>query len=211
VHIGVISCNFVVKVSRFPKVRDLPIMKRKLLLIALVCFSAVCAAAQQPAPLTPAADDPQGWKEYSYKDDNIRFRFPAEPKVTVDQRKNERSYTSGAFELTVSPAGIDIGKDPGAQKRYLILLSMSFDQIIESSGSKLIKREEATIDGMPAMFIQYESKDGLVTRAKMFVIGEKVYAAQAESQKSEKNGANREKDFEKSVMTFLDSIHLISK
>ena len=186
-------------------------MKRKLLLIALVCLPAVCAAAQQPTPTTPAADETQTWKEYSYKEDNIRFRLSEEPEVTTNKAKNERSYRLGAYELTVSPAGVDVGKDRQGQRRYLTLLSMSFDQIIESSSSKLIKREEVSLDGMPAMFIQYESKDGRVTRAKMFVIGDKVYAAQAESQKSEKNGTNTEKDFEKTALAFLDSIHLISK
>ena len=187
-------------------------MKRKLLLIALVCLSAICASAQQSAPsVTPTPDDLQGWKEYSYKEDNIRFRLAEEPEVTTNKAKNERSYRLGAYELTVSPAGIDIGRDRESQKRYLILLSMSLDQIIESSRSTLIKRENVTVDGVPALFVHYRSSGGTVIRAKMFVIGNKVYAAQVESKRNDQRKAAQENDLERSALAFLDSIHLISK
>jgi len=189
-------------------------MKRSLLLMVFVCISAIAAAAQEDSPPAPPEYEPQSWKEYSYKEDNVRFRFPAEPQVTNNQAKKERSYKRNSFmsfELTVSDAGIDVGKDSRKQRMFLTLVSMSLDEVIKNSGGKLIKREEVTVDGSPAIFIHHESTDGLVTRAVLFALKDKLYAAQVEVKKGRGHGIIWENDLEKPAMAFLDSIHLISK
>ena len=190
-------------------------MKKALLLLAFVYLSAICVSAQQGDP-PPAVPDynPDAWKEYSYTQDNIRFRFPVEPTVTESSKDKGRTYERKSFmdfSISVSDAGVDVGKDRDKQQKYLVLISLSLDKTFESSGAKLLKSEDTTIDGNPAKFFVFESKDGILTRAKIFVLKDKVYSAEANVRKGERHGVNWENDFEKPAMAFLDSIHLISK
>jgi len=190
-------------------------MRKTLLLIIFVGLSATCVSAQQGDP-PPAAPDysPDSWKEYSFAQDNIRFRFPAEPKVTESSKDHGRNYESKSFmdfSLDISDAGVDVGKDREKQQKYLILIALSLDKTFESSGAKLLKSKDTTIDGNPAKFFVFESKDGILTRAKIFVLKDKVYSAEANVKKGEQHGVNWENDFEKPAMAFLDSIHVISK
>lgn len=190
-------------------------MKKALLPIAVVFLLTICTSAQQGNP-PPAVPDysPDAWKEYSYKQDNIKFRLPAEPKVTESSGENKgHSYEHGSFinfSLSVSEAGIDVGKDGEKQQKYLILISLSLNETFKSSGEKLLKSEDTTVDGHPAKFFVFESKEGTLTRAKIFVLKDKVYSAQASVKKGERHGINWENDFEKPAMAFLDSIHVIS-
>jgi hypothetical protein len=189
-------------------------MKKALLFIAFGFLYVLSATAQKPVPPPPAVPDyfPDAWKEYSYPNDNIRFRFPDEPKIT-----KTASYTSYEresfikFHLTISPSGVNIvGTDKARQQTLLTVFSMVFESGAESSGTKIIKQEDTTIDGYPAKFLQFETKDGILTRAKIFVIKDKVYAAETDVKTGERHGVNWENDFEKPVMAFLDSLHLIS-
>jgi hypothetical protein len=189
-------------------------MKKALLFASFIFLLAMSVAAQKPAAAPDAPElKPDQWKEYSYAEDNVRFRLPAEPDITKTSKDNTHKYareSAVTFDLTVSDAGIDVGKDRTVQQKYLILISMSLDQEIKSSGAKLIKREDTKVDGNPALFVQYESKDGIVTRAKIFALKDRVYMATTEVEKSEQQGANSENDLERSALAFLDSIHLIS-
>src|SRR3954453_4561931 len=149
------------------------IMKTTLLLASFVCLfvclASISAAAQKPAPPAAVDSTPDQWKEYSYSEDNVGFRLPAAPEITKVAKDNRHRYeykSAVNFELTVSDAGIDVGKDRGIQQRYLFLMSLSLDEELKTSGDKLIKREDTKVDGNPALFIQIESKDGLVTRSK---------------------------------------------
>lgn len=190
-------------------------MRKPLLLTLFIFLSVICVAAQQGDPPPPVPDySPDTWKEYSFAQDNVRFRFPAEPRVTESSEDHGRMYERRSFinfSLSVSDAGIDVGKDREKQKKYLILIALTLDQTLESSGAKLIKSEDTTVDGNPAKFFVFESKDGTLTRAKMFALKDKVYSAEAIVKKGDKHGFNWENDFEKPAMAFLDSIHLISK
>lgn len=189
-------------------------MNKALQSLVLVIVSAVCVLAQQGNPPPPAPDySPDSWKEYSYKQDNIRFRFPAEPQVTESSEGKGREYSRKSFmefSVTISEAGIDVGTDKSKQQKYLILISLTLNKTFESSGAKLIKSQDTTVDGQPAKLFVFETKDGFLTRAKMFVLKDKVYSAEATVKKGERHGINSENDFEKSAMAFLDSIHLIS-
>lgn len=134
-------------------------MRKSLLLIILVCLSGICVSAQQGDP-PPAVPDytPDSWKEYSFAQDSIKFRFPAEPKVTESSQNHGRRYESESFmdfSLDISDAGIDVGKDREKQQKYLILISLSLDKTFESSGAKLLKSQDTTIDGNPAKFFVF--------------------------------------------------------
>jgi hypothetical protein len=102
-------------------------MRKTLLPVIFVCLSAICVSAQQDGP-PPAAPDysPDSWKEYSFAQDNIRFRFPAERKVSSEDKGHRYERSSFIdFSLTVSEAGIDVGKDKGKQQKYLILIALT--------------------------------------------------------------------------------------
>lgn len=193
-------------------------MKKTLLLVSFVCLTAICISAQKGSPPPPPPDaapdyTPESWKEYSYPQDNLRFRFPDEPKIT-ESAKDGRTYERHSFmtfTLSVSDAGIDVGNDKEQQRKYLILIALSLDENFKASGAKLLKSEDISVDGNPAKLFIFESKDGIISRAKVFVVKDKVYSAEADVKKGERRGLNSENDFEKPAMAFLDSIHMISK
>lgn len=194
-------------------------MKKTTLLLTLVFLSAILVSAQAeppPLPPPPPAPDysPDLWKEYTYKEDGVRFRFPAEPKITEladgkGRRYGRRSFMN--FSLEISEAGIDVGNNKESQKRYLILIAMTLEKAAEADGTKIIKNEDTTVDGVPAKLFVLEGKDGFVTRGKVFVIKDKVYSAESIVKKGERHGFNWENDFEKPAMAFLDSVRLITK
>lgn len=192
-------------------------MKKTKSLLTLVFLSAILVSAQElPPPPPPAAPDysPDSWKEYSFKEESVRFRFPVEPKRTEltgekGFRFERRSFMS--FSLEVSDAGIDVGTNKDSQKKYLILISMTLEESAKKDGTKILKNEDTTVDGIPAKFFVMESKDGTVTRAKVFILKDKVYSAETNVRKGERHGFNWENDFEKPAMAFLDSVRLISK
>lgn len=189
-------------------------MNKAFLSIVVVVLSAVSILAQQGDP-PPAVPDysPDAWKEYTYKQDNIRFRFPAEPKVTESSEDKGRRYSRKSFidfSVNVAGAGIDVGRDKEKQQKYLILIALSLNKTFESSGAKLIKSEDTAVDGHPAKFFVFETKEGILTRAKIFVLKDQVYFAETSVKKGERHGFNWENDFEKPAMAFLDSIHFIS-
>ena len=189
-------------------------MKKATLFLTLVCLSAIFVSAQDGPP--PAAPDysPEAWKEYSFKEENVRFRFPVEPKKTEltggkGFRFERRSFMN--FSLEVSDAGIDVSTNKDSQKKYLILISMILEESASGDGTKILKNEDTTVDTIPAKFFVMESKDGTVTRAKIFILKDKVYSAQTSVKKGQHHGFNWENDFEKPAMAFLDSVRLISK
>jgi hypothetical protein len=54
----------------------------------------------------------------------------------------------------------------------------------------LLKRQQCNIDGHPGMFFSYETPDGKLIRAKMFVIKNKIYSAGTKVKKGEQIGIN---------------------
>ena len=192
-------------------------MNKIALLLTFVCLSASLVLAQEaPPPPPPAAPDysPDSWKEYSFKEENVKFRFPVEPKKTESTdgkgfRFERRSFMD--FSLEVSEAGIDVGTNQDSQKKYLILISMTLEESAKEDGTKILKNEDTTVDGHPEKFFIMETKDGYLTRAKIFVLRDKIYSAESSVKKGARHGFNWENDFEKPAMAFLDSVRLISK
>ncbi len=189
-------------------------MKKYLLLICLALFAFQVAAQPQPPPPVPDYS-PDRWKEYSYEQDNVKFRFPAEPKIAVENSESSgvkftiRKYIRHSFmamELWVMeyPAEIPPGKET-----LEFLRSVAVDSVKHMS-PKIIKESDITVDGNAGKFIHMETSDGVVTRYKFFFVKNRIYYYFAAVRKGEKHGFNYENDFEKVAMGFLDSIKLIS-
>lgn len=159
--------------------------------------------------------DPKAWKEYSFADDNIRFRFPVQPK-RVESTTGAEKYPSGSytresfmyFDLTVTtfPPGFGAGVSEKA------MLDGGVDGLlngIKAREPKILKQEDVSVDGYAGRFVKVETKDGFVLRLKFFFAEGKLYIAQAISKKGDRHGVNWENDFEIPAMAFLDSLHLI--
>lgn len=191
-----------------------------LTLFALLLAAATSANAQSdpPPPPPPSPDySPRSWKEYVYEQDNIKFRFPAEPKVTTTRTDRpsgtvtNRSYRRDSFlvlELLVGefPAGVDFEKGPVRE-----LLNQMRDvglKGVREANPKIIKESDVEVDGHPAKFLHVETGDGKTIRAKYFVVKNRMYFCYVEVRKGERHGHNFENDFEAVAMGFLDSIGL---
>src|SRR5687768_499506 len=66
-------------------------------LFILTAFAPVFAQQAPPPPPPPAADYfPKDWKEYSFTEDNIRFRFPVQP-TRADSTPSTGKYPSSTY------------------------------------------------------------------------------------------------------------------
>lgn len=175
-------------------------------------------AQAPPPPPRPVPDYfPHSWKEYTYESDNMRIRFPAEPKITTKTKaisfgtETSRVYSHRSFiELNLSvyeyaPA-VDFGKTPDILHR---IREAGLARIGEFS-PQIIKEADMMIDGYPGKFIHLEANNGEVLRCKFFVTKDRMYFMYASVKKGAKHGSNYENDFEKVAMAFLDSLRLIT-
>jgi hypothetical protein len=179
----------------------------------LVGFVSV-SAQQQGDPPAPAPEySPKSWKEYTFADDSVRFRFPVEPvkeeTVTGTAKLHKFRNSTGSFlylRLDVISAPDGLGTDA-----KLVLKSIEEGLLagMKNFEPKIIKNEETAVDGNAGKFIQVETNDGRVMRYKIFVAGNKVYTAAVAVAKGKQHGFNWENDFEVPAMAFLDSIHVI--
>jgi hypothetical protein len=184
-------------------------------LFILGAFASVFAQQGPPPPLAPDYD-PKGWKEYSFAKDNVRFRFPVQPKrveSTTGTAKNPSSTYSREsfmfFSLIVSshPESFDAVADKKA------LLDRGMSGMLDGMKNlepKVIIQEDVSVDGHPARFLKVETNNGLVLRVKFFSWENKLYIGQVVSKKGDRHGFNWENDFEIPAMAFLDSLHLIA-
>jgi hypothetical protein len=193
-------------------------LRFSLVLIALLLTASLSALAQAPPPPDMAPDyAPKLWKEYSFADDNVRFRFPAPPERVVGTtgaaKRPSRTYTRESFmylDLTV----IDFTGDLGKVVDKKALLDGGVKGMldgIKKLDPKILVEEDVSVDGSPGRFLKIDTKSGLLLRVKFFSVDNKLYIAQAIVKKGERHGTNWEDDFEIPTMAFLDSLHLIAK
>jgi hypothetical protein len=191
-----------------------------LTLFALLLAASSSAAQSDPPPPPPPSPDysPRHWKEYVYEQDNIKFRFPVEPKITT-ANKNEpfgtvtnRRYTRQSFllmEVSVHefPAHMDLEK-LAPPKELMDEMSDAGLAKVKHLNPRVLKEADVTVDGHPARFMHVETENGRVVRTKAFVVKNRMYFCYVEVRKGERHGSNFENDFEKVAMEFLDSVRL---
>jgi len=192
-------------------------MKPKLsvALFALLLFACSSALAQQGDPPPAAAEySPKSWKEYTYEDDHLRFRFPIEPikeeTVTGAVKAPTHKFKNGASSfLYLRLDVISWPSDSGLDGKLMVkAMEEGILAGMKSVEPKVIKNEETNIDGNPGKFIHVETNDGRVVRYKIFFAGTRSYAATVVVGKGKRHGFNWENDFEVPAMAFLDSIHV---
>jgi hypothetical protein len=191
-------------------------MKTTIFVLTLLFFLSSFVFAQGGPP-PPAAPDyaPKMWKEYSFADDNVRFKFPVQPKreetTSGSEKHPARVYSRQSFMFF-----------------QLSVVSWPIDTDIESTGNalkgaregglakikhlepKILEEKDIQVDGHAAKFLKFETNDGLITRMKVFVVKNRIYVAVVMVEKGKKHGFNSENDFEIPAMGFLDSIRLIN-
>jgi len=181
---------------------------------ALLLFFSAFVRAQADPPGAAPDYDPRGWKEYSFPDDNVRFRSPAEPErveeaVTPDKRSS-RVYTRESFMIFQLRVGTWA---PNHNLESTAVVSSARDgalNAVKELEPKVIKEQEINVDGHPGRFIWVELNNGFVVRAKIFAVRSRVYIAAVMVEKGKRHGINWENDFEVPAMSFLDSLHLIN-
>jgi hypothetical protein len=191
-----------------------------LALIALTFTSTPAPAQSAPPPPAPAPDySPDKWKEFVYESDNVKVRFPAEPKFTTETKDESfgkmttRTYHHQSFialELMVAeyPSNINF-EEAMSPKDLLGQMRDGGLAEVKQLDPKVIKDEDISVDGHAAKFLQVETSNGQVIRAKFFVVKNRLYFMYAEVKKGERHGFNYENDFEKVAMGFLDSVKLL--
>jgi hypothetical protein len=182
------------------------------LIISLIGYTSVSAQQGDPPPALPDYS-PNLWSEYSYPQDNIRFRFPVKPIIEQESLvaggKNipVRRYKRGSFmkfSMVVTDQGTrKMEENINKSNDFLDILVMS-----TVGTNKILREEPVSIDGHPGRFFAYETNNGFLVRGKLFVVGTKIYVAEAEVKKGEQRGPNSENEFEVPAMSFLDSIHV---
>jgi hypothetical protein len=193
-------------------------MKKPILFAAFFVLFAIPVIAQQSSTPPPPVPDysPKIWKEYSFADDNVRFKFPVEPTRKDDTFSGDspshvyyrKSFMEFYLSVVTAPPNQDL------ESAGSIVLNAARDGAIESlkdPAAKIVKDEDAEVDGHRGKFVQVETSKGFVHRMKFFAVKNKMYIAITSVEKGKRNGFNWENDFEIPAMGFLDSIRLINK
>jgi hypothetical protein len=139
-----------------------------LLATLLIIFTAFCSAQTKllPAPPPPAAPDynPDFWKEYSFPEDNVRFKFPVMPKPTettigTTAKLPARVYERQSFmlfQLIVAAKPAEENQEGLGKSADLIRgVHDTALSIVKSKEPKIIKDEDITVDGHPGKFLQF--------------------------------------------------------
>lgn len=188
--------------------------------LIIFMFAASPAPAQDDDPPPPSpVYFPQNWKEFTYENDGVKFRFPANPALATSTEDTSRmkvitrKYTWQSFiamELWVVeyPADINLEEFKPVKETLQELRRIALDKV-KATNSKFIKESDITVDGHAGKFMHLENSAGEVLRLKFFLVKNRMYYAFAAVKKGEKHGFNYENDFEKVAMGFLDSIKLI--
>jgi len=190
--------------------------------LLLGAASASAQSAPPPPPPAPALDYfPDKWKEYVYEKDNVKFRLPAEPKVTSSSTNADfgtvmtRTYTHNSFiqfmaQVTEFPQFMNFEEGTTVKE----MLDEARDEMLnlKQYEPKLIKESDVTVDGHPGRLFHFQSTkgEGTTLRVKIFYVRNRLYFVSTEVKTGEKHGHNFENDFEKVTMAFLDSIKLVA-
>jgi hypothetical protein len=186
-----------------------------------VLFCAAPAFAQSEPPPPPAPDYfPDRWKEYVYEQDDVKFRFPVEPKVTATTTNESfgtvtrRTYSRESFiqmslQVATFPAAANFEKGEATKGLLKQMRDAGLNEV-KATNPRIIKESDITVDGHPGKFMHLESDDGKTVRIKFFVVRNRLYFSFTEAKTGPKHGLNFDNDFEKVTMTFLDSIRLVS-
>ena len=178
----------------------------------ILLFPVFVSAQSDPPP--PAPDyNPKLWKEYSFAEDDVRFKFPVEPtrEDGTSAIGPSHSYTRKGFLflqvlVMIGPADKNVEAIPDIVKT----MRDSGINNIQNLGPKIIKEADLKVDGHLGKFVQLETDTGLVMRMKFFAVKNRVYVIQAIVKKGERHGFNWESDFEVPTMAFLESVQLAS-
>lgn len=185
------------------------------LLLLLLGASSASAQVEPPPPMSPDYF-PEHWKEYVYEKDGVKFRFPAEPKVTSEKDASGTITTHGYRRQSFIDLYLAVNEFPAGSvfetippEQYLRETRDSILTGFKDLSVKVIREADTTVDGHPAKFMHIETSNGGVLRLKFFPVKNRLYFMSAEVRKGAKHGLNYENDFEKLAMAFLDSVSLV--
>ncbi len=188
------------------------------IVFAFLLVGGISVSAQKAAPLPPPAPVPDyfplQWKEYSFAEDNIRFRFPVEPKRQerfvgtgkhVAHLYRHQSFMLFDVSVIFFPDDYDLGSNADVLENAI---QGGLDSVKEFE-PKILEQEDSVVDGHPSRFVLVESNHGLILRLKTFTVKNRLYTAMTVTEKGKPHGFNSENDFEVIAMAFLDSVRPI--
>lgn len=157
---------------------------------------------------------PALWKEYSFVDDNVRFRFPVEPKpieTTIADEFPTHTYQLASFMLyQLIVSNVSGHKDMEAESNSLDNFRNNAINTMKGKNldPKVVNEEIVAVDGHAGRFMRIETNDGSIVRTKFFIVKNRVYMGFVMVRKNQRSTFNGENNFEEPAMAFLNSIHL---
>jgi hypothetical protein len=191
------------------KIKILTIM---MVLLAPAAFAA--AYAQDPPPPPPAKDYfPNTWDEYSFPSGKFRIRFPQKPveSTTTDGKLKINSIQyKGLLDYQVSYInyGVPID-DPQKVKEMLQGMKTAALNSIQAKGVQIIADREVVVDGHSGVFIHVEVGAREVIRLQWVAAGSRLYSISTTSRKGSPQELEGKDDFEKIVVGFIGSFHVM--
>jgi hypothetical protein len=193
-------------------------VKNKILTIVMVLLvpaAFVAAYAQGPPPPPPPAKDyfPNTWDEYSFPSGKFRIRFPQKPveSTTIDgeYKTNSVNY-KGLLDYQVSYVDYGVLIDnPQKVKEMLQALKTAALNSIRPKGVQIIADREVVVDGHSGVFIHVEVGAKEVIRMQWVAAGSRLYSISTVSRKGIPQELEGKDDFEKIVVGFIGSFHIM--
>lgn len=190
-----------------------------LLLILLGCAALSAAQDTKPSPkdVTQAAENnPDSWKVFSSTEGRFSILLPGTPKEETE----EVDTPSGKFEIhkltlrTFADYGVIYADYP-----MQINDSATANQILDNGAkgavaevnSELLSMTKISLDGHPGRLLKERMRDGSILRAKMLLVGQRLYQVAITTPKEEGVKAEAISFFDSTASKFLDSFKLTSQ
>src|ERR1044072_7990342 len=183
------------------------------MIMMVMLASANFVVAQGPPP-PPAKDySPGTWEEYSFPAGKFRIRFPQKP---VESRETEGGLKINVIEhkglLTYRVSYVDFGTpidDPQKVKEMLQQLKAAALNSIKDKQVQIVADREITVDGHAGVFVHVEVDAKEVIRMQWIPAGSVLYTISATSKKGIPQELEGKDDYEKIVVGFIGSFHVM--
>jgi hypothetical protein len=192
-------------------------VKNKILTIVMVLLAPaafVAAYAQGPPPPPPAKDYfPDTWDEYSFPSGKFRIRFPQKPVESTTSngklKMNSIKYKGLVdYEVFYIDYGVPID-NPQKVKEMLQAMKTAALNSIQAKGVQIIADREVVVDGYSGVFIHLEVGASEVIRLQWVAAGSRLYTISTTSRKGSPQELEGKDDYEKIVVGFIGSFHVI--
>ena len=183
------------------------------ILLTLASCSASYAQIRGQGDPPPPANEyfPKTWVEYRPREGRFKINFPETPNESSEIQQGEGGPSTVYIAehkgiLLYVTTYADVAAPIADAKKYLTGIAQEWLEANSARNLHVIKNEDVTIGGFPALFLEAENSRGVV-RVRWVVVKNRIYYQFVAAPKHQ-NAMESENGYEKLAMAFFNSFEL---